>query len=445
MKRVIYILIAFLGFSGALIGQESNILNSLDNVPQGYEFNPAKKSPYKWYMGIPALSSIGIDYTNKNLKYYDFLRVNAYDSLELRKDEFIDNLEDGGSIELAQSIEILRAGLKIDEHQFTFSLGLKNYQKISVSKELFDLALNGNAPFIGKNVTILDNEIDMLSYVEYALGYSTAIDSRWRVGGRVKLLTGLMNVTTKNSYARIFTDPEDYGINISTDFLVHASTPFSHIISDDDSGDQTVDLGGMFGNKGFAVDLGATFQPMPELELGVTVTDLGFINWSHNVKEIRSMKEDANFLYTGFELDDLFEDKKFNEDVLSDLSDSLKNELDIKEYPGESYNTMLRTRFILDGKYRFDKMNSLSAIWNSAIIGNRFRSSFAVNYNFDYDFVGFAVGNTIANNWLFNPGAAFYIRGGAFQFYTVVDSFSSMYLTKMRSMSVKFGFNLVFK
>lgn len=431
-------------FSQDAQAQESNILNSLRGVPQGNQINPAREFKAKWYMGIPVLSSTKFRYKNNDMLYNDVFELNQYDSLTIRNQHFLDQIDDNAGVEFAQSLEIFNAGYRMDKQQFTFNVTAKNYQRIDLSEGLFRLALEGNAAYLGENMNIMDDytKVDICSYLEIGLGYSTAIDDQWRVGGRVKYLIGTFNARTEQTQASIYTDPDDYSLRLNSNFLMNLSSPIG---SDEEFADGDFELGSIFKNSGFGVDLGVTYQWNDKLDLGFSVKDLGFITWNANPRQFRSIKENGEFSFDGFDVNDVITDSKFNEDTFDDFVDDLKEELDIKDMPGKKYTTSLHTEFLLEGQYTFNEYHAVGAYANGLIWDDEFRTSLSTNYIFNYKFLGVSAGNTIGNGHFFNPGAGIYLKGGAFQFYAVFDTFNSLYLTNLKSFSTTIGFNLIFK
>ncbi|MFA8450421.1 MAG: DUF5723 family protein [Bacteroidales bacterium] len=445
-KHIAISIIAFMTFILAgnnSYAQYSDILNTLREVPQGNQMNPSRLSNYRWAMGIPVLSSIQMGYNNQSLRYTGLFKTNENGDLVIRKQSFLNNLDKKAGIALHQKIEILRAQVRYDKHQFTFGVSLNNTQSLFLSEGIFHLALEGNAPYIGKDLNLLDNnsKLDVTSYMEYALGYSTSVNDKLRVGGRLKYLVGIANMHSVRTNASLYTAEDDYSLRLRTDILAYSSYSRK-----DPNGTEfgNFSVGDCFKNNGFAIDLGASYKLNDKIDLGLSILDWGFISWGLDPVMHKSKKDNAQYIFNGFDMEEIIIDNKFNAETVDDFLESLTDELEVTDTLTSAYTTHIPTRFALDGSYKFNEKHSLYSYWNSTIYDNSSFHSFSVNYKFNYKFLGVAVGNTINSNHFFNPGVGLYVNGGCFQFYCVIDHMNSTYLSNVRNVNATIGFNLVF-
>lgn len=102
--------------------------------------------------------------------------------------------------------------------------------------------------------------INATNYTEYGLGVNRAFSDKLRIGAKLKLLSGVLNVNTLENNLSITTNKENFGLNIAGGFKVGTSNIAQFI---DSTGGNPQDIVGNlfnFKNFGLGVDLGATYD-----------------------------------------------------------------------------------------------------------------------------------------------------------------------------------------
>jgi outer membrane protein OmpA-like peptidoglycan-associated protein len=128
--------------------------------------------------------------------------------------------------------------------------------------------------------------------------------------------------------------------------------------------------------NGFAVDLGATYQLLPEVKLSASLLDFGFIHWNKNVGAVKKVND---WKYTGVEYDFTSDN---NGDYFDKYQDSFDEAFEIDDI--NAYNSFLVPKLNLGGEYSFfeDKLGAglLSrtfflprSVWEELVITANYR------------------------------------------------------------------------
>ena len=170
---------------------------------------------------------------------------------------------------------------------------------VDYRKGLAELIWRGNAPFIGQTVDIGTN-LQIAGYHELGLTGSYKIKAL-TVGIGLKYMTGVGDISTENSDASLFTDPDIYQLTLNSDFRANTSSflDFNGINDFETNFDlNDFGFGNMFSaNSGFALDLGVDID-LGNLKVAASIVDLGSINWTENVRNYTSS---GSFEYDGLD------------------------------------------------------------------------------------------------------------------------------------------------
>lgn len=164
--------------------------------------------------------------------------------------------------------------------------------------ELFDFAKNGTSG----NFANLGLSAD--SYIETGFSYSFPVVDKLYVGVRGKFLVGA---------ARAAFDFDEFSANMAADrwyayaigrMEISGVTPDTKyaddhtLVYDMEEMDEEVNMPAGYG---FGVYIGATYDLLPELQLSMSVNDLGLMSWSKKRTSIGQLDRDIEF--TGVEID----------------------------------------------------------------------------------------------------------------------------------------------
>ena len=122
-------------------------------------------------------------------------------------------------------ISLLALGYKRDEYYYNFSVTEKLNLPLTLSRDLFNLAWNGNTPFEGDEASSRGTALYFTHYREYAFGISKKVDETTFLGLKAKVLFGKFNISTPKAHMGLSTDPNSFDLDLQSDILLNLSAP----------------------------------------------------------------------------------------------------------------------------------------------------------------------------------------------------------------------------
>ena len=357
--------------------------------PYQLRTNPATVLPYESVMSI-LVGNTNLNIQNTTLRYDNFFDFDAQGRPEtVNLPKLANSLKKNNFIGVDFDLSFFYFGRKLKHGFLTYEHIIRAQADMSYNKDLFSFAAFGNSAFVGQdNPLDMDLKLNGTLFQEFALGYQWSLSDNLSLGGRAKLLFGVLNANTKTCDVRLFTDPDTYALRLYEDVLVHTSLPSTFTYRDGVLG-----TGGGFGmsdlfhNPGFGIDLGAEYRFDEKFSAVAAIRDLGFIRWGFNNLRFQSDIQDAgqfydngSFLFNGLEISQLqqiFSDEQYKEAFL----DSLQQYFHVGIDEGEKYTTLLNTNLMLRGNYDLDANNRFSAQVQGRFYGSGFRPALTFAYN----------------------------------------------------------------
>ena len=364
MRKYIKFICTFVTLSLGLplFAQLSNTLYFNDYNPRQHWLNPAFRPEGKFYIGMPAISTIAIGGGNSRLTFDDVIQNTTING-EKKTVLFFDKNAPAGSYEnflkkmkynerifASARIHLIDFGFRIKEKGYaTFGLSNRIESMVVVPDEIFGLVFKGM-----ENETY-DWNMDKLSadaslFTELALGYSHRINDKLEVGGKFKYLLGHGNIHTKLKDVTVTSGPDEWVIN--GEGSIHAAVPCMTIRTTDEGRIDGVE----FDEKnilalinaqghGIAFDLGGVYYPLPELKVSASIVDLGFIRWS---KSLSQVDKKGDFSFEGISYD-------INDDTTDyfDPYEDMLEEMFVKNEKPSAYTTGLKTQIHLAAEWAF--------------------------------------------------------------------------------------------
>lgn len=365
-KSSLYRLFATFSFCGLCATASAQLSNTLffDKYnPRQQWTNPAEQPVGKFYIGFPALSTIGVTAGNSDLVFTDVIK-NIYRDGRNQSVLFCDKDANGTTdfLKAFNGNERVFAAYRLNLIDFGFRLREKNYVTFAISNRMetvakvpgafADFALSGMQDGRVYDFDANDLSVNSTLFTEFAVGFSRKVNEQLTVGGKLKFLYGHANIKTDFKDIQI-TGSEDMWC-IKGDASVHGAVPGLKIIDDENGKIDSVDFDDdnmstsdyiKPQGKGFAVDLGATYQLLPQLKLSASVVDLGFIHWTKNLLEVDKTKD---FFYDGVDYD-INDDST---DYWQPYQDVLENMCSDNKNP-DSYWSMLTAKIYAGAEYSF--------------------------------------------------------------------------------------------
>ena len=357
--------------------------------PYQINANPATDLPYQSVMSL-VIGNIDLNVQNTTLRYdnlFEFDAQNRPSIINLR--QFANSLKESNYFGLNANWDLFTLYKRFDKNLWTFNWGIKVQGDAKYSDGLFKLLGYGNSAFVGDDNPVKVNmDFNMMAYQEWSVGYQMNVTEQLSVGGRAKLLFGVVDVKTDVFNAELYTDADTYALRLKENVAMKAAMP--NVVYVDESGklmgDGPFSMGELFRNPGFGVDLAAEYRFDEEFSAVAAIHDLGFIHWGKNNIIMTSQLNDAgqfydngSFLFSGLDWEQIqliSSDEWYREQFL----DTLPQYFQLEFATLQKYNTVLNTNLLLRGNYDFDDHNRISAQVQGCFLGSGFRPALTLAY-----------------------------------------------------------------
>jgi len=426
----------------SLNAQQVNTMYFLENVPTRHILNPAFQPTSEFYISLPVLGHMQFGFWNNSLTFGDAVRVDAngnplffLDAARGRGyiDKFYGRLRSTTVFDANLQTQLLGFGFRTEPSYWTFGLSARTDGRVGVPKDLFSLGLHGT-PYDPNGLDFNLNRLGVSSsaFFEAALGHSRELNDRWTVGGKLKFLYGIANVSMRNNNLNLHTGMEHWtlsgrgNLNMSLPFTVDWDAENDSIILGDTSFDSNwlrpAGLGG-------AIDLGATFRATDALTLSFAVTDLGFIRW--NGGNLRNVNFDINHRFDGVDLVDGadFGDEDWFTTVLETLGNEFLEALDLENHKQRAYNTFLSPIMNIGAEYGFFDHRLSVGLLSRTMLHNRRayqELTTAVTYR-PINWFNASVSYSVLNGRWSTIGAGIGIRTGVVNWHLSADYIPFVY------------------
>ena len=362
--------ITLIPMSGQDIG-----LSMMNNLWQTNTLNPSKMTDRKFVFSLPGFSaSVG----TSGLTYDKITSLNPEGKTVIVADDLIDRLKNKNTVWVNTNLETFHLAFGLDRWQVSVGHAFKTNSSITFPKELAQVALQGNAQFIGQTVNIAP-EFNTSTYGEWSVGTAINYD-RFTLGARIKLLGGISNFSSGNALASIHTEEDGvYELTLASDYTINSAGLIDVSGLEGNDGDldiSTTDidfLDALFGqNKGIAIDLGATFRVTDKLEFSGSILDLGKINWKENAEVYSS---NGTYKYKGLDLLNLVESEDAN---FEQIGDTLSEIFQFSK-ENKNYSTNLTWRSYWTVSYQVSENFRLGGLIHTRGLKGNFDPTFAIS------------------------------------------------------------------
>jgi hypothetical protein len=346
LSFVFFLLSFHLSFAQQELG-----LHFMDGLWQRQKTNPAFAKGDQLVIGLPSL------YSNLGLpgSYNELVYRTEDDRKLIDGDRLIELSGEDNNILIHREIETFSVGVPIGEYFLSVSHAGKEYKYWNYSKQTLELLWQGNAAFVGQTVP-LEADMHVTYYHEFALGLSRDFGNV-RVGTRVKALTGGGDISTERTGLSLYTDDDIYQLSLNSDYRMNTAgrlrvdtlqkAKFSvapYRVQD-----------AFLNNPGWAIDLGVDWKVNEQLNLSLSVLDIGQIRWKDNVNNLSS---NESIQYEGLIFNNLLRLDSLNfEQVLDTIEQVFTLDSD-----QESYTTRLPVKFYLGASYQLNEKWRLNAL-----------------------------------------------------------------------------------
>jgi hypothetical protein len=432
-KKTIYCLALFFCWFTSN-GQSELNLPYLNSVYQASYSNPAAKPMHKFSLGLPGISSLYFGVTNTAFKYYDIERVK--DTLNLNK--IVHAAKKNNYIYTGVNTDLFHLRFQVKANYFlSFHVREMVDFRFAYPKDMAKFLIEGNGKYIGQTLDLSGLRLESTHYREYAVGFLKTNDKGpFTFGGRFKFLQGMSNVNMKYKDLKLTTDGDMYDLSSKPNGVLNTSIPFD-IDSDsvDVDGNFINDYMTNFSNKGFAIDLGASYQYNEKLSFSAAMNNIGYIKWKQNARNYRIK---GNSSFSGIDLIEL----EYEYDDAEDYLDSLSKDFNYYE-TSDSYTKWLTPQLYLTANYNlFEQTDLYATIYMEKYQTLRPAFTVAVSQK-AARFLQAVVSYTYQYNNFSNLGAALVLKPGPVQFYIATDNLLALDYLGAKHANIRFGINIV--
>ncbi|MFZ1749375.1 MAG: DUF5723 family protein, partial [Saprospiraceae bacterium] len=342
MHRNYIIIFALVFLKSIVLAQDISLLHLRGHMP-GIFLNPGLKLDKKFNLSLGAIdANIGTDGPSID----EMTSKNAAGKRIIDIQKLNDGLDPHHNIWVGTNIQTISMSFNLGGWVLMGGHGHRTTANIKYPKGLIEIASQGNAAFVGQNVQI-GPSIDLLSYNELCLGLQKT-QGKFTVGAKGKLLFGTAGATTERSDITILTDDEYYQLTLTNNYTIRSSSFLKYNSLDSITADlPTFTFDNLFyNNRGFAFDLGVSFQITDDLTLSASALDIGSIDWDFTPRKYIS---NGTFVFEGLDIQDFIDGN--SEEI---FKDSLLGLIKVQSSL-ENFNTPLNPTFSLGASYQLGK------------------------------------------------------------------------------------------
>lgn len=325
----------------SLSAQQVNTLYFLESAPMRHMINPAFQPVSRVYVGISPLSYTGFNLTN-NLAMSDLIYkkdgktiTGLYpgESEALRK-----KMGNAINSKIDLQMDLLNVGVRIKDNGYLYiSLNERVNALGAISSDIVDMLTAGGSKE-GQTLDLNYTQMQATVYTELMGGYSHRINDQWTVGGKLHFLYANAYAGLKTDQFTINTTMQQMEANVKGNLYLAGG-----FIPEVTGGQSVKDIVNAISDNvkngnwqafvkaagyGGAIDLGATYKPIKNLQISLAVTDLGFICWNGSKRGISGNKKYEGTTYTFDQI------KQFDAQQVVDTITSFFNDL---------YESVIRT------------------------------------------------------------------------------------------------------
>ena len=417
--------------AATLSAQTEQLFHLTRRSPQVVWTNPAMFSPYKTSLGSSSYGSIA----SNSFSLADFADRVPGEGYTISASNVVDDLNGNQYLTVDEHFGLL---LNIAREKYQWGLSFRAVQSnfALVPEETVLLLANGNGQFIGESVNIAP-DFAISYYNEFAAHGAYKIGNL-SLGARARLIIGGVNSSTERNTIELFTNPEYYQLEFTTDYSINTTGLVTYDPATGNFGISDSPFEDFINNNnGFAFDLGATYE-VGKLFLAASATNIGSIRWDGGRSQ--TFETQGTFVYEGLAFDEFEDEESFGE-----LVDSLGGILEFQTSDA-NYVTALPSRYY--GSARYD----INDKWSTGFLlyGEQRRGQFipgatlAVNRHFGETFtLGTSLG--LRNGSYGNVGLNVDVKLWILHGFLVTDNILGLVNpTGFSTANIRFGANLVF-
>ncbi|MDR0955467.1 MAG: DUF5723 family protein [Rikenellaceae bacterium] len=257
-------------------------------------------APQRGYFNIPGLGGLNINQTgNITLDDIFYSRggklVTLLDS-SVSSTEALANLKKMNTIGNDIRVNLIGFGqyTRNQKNFWSFDLNLRTTADLSLPYSLFEFLKTG------KDSTIKDLGVAAANYLEAGFNYSLPLmNDKLYIGVRGKFLAGMARTRFNYDQVDISFHEDMWRMAASGQFDISAAGAGTDDLTHSSDGTYKIEDLDLKLNQpagyGLAIDLGATYDILPDLQASLAVNDIGFINWDKKMSSTGLSTEQMEF------------------------------------------------------------------------------------------------------------------------------------------------------
>jgi len=435
MKKFILVIVSIITFNLSAQDSHTGYYSNAFILSSGS--NPAAFPEANMVIGVPGLSNVsyGLQWP---LSLNEVFEKGADDSLRVNFPSVISNMGEQDAFYLDGRHQILHFGLKIGRNKNVFAYfgdEIVTDFSLRVSGNLIDYFSTGNANFLNRQMNFDDERFEVSVYNSFYVGAAVNVNEKLNVGARLKAITGMTNVNTKQLHLGFYTDSTSipaFETSLQADVLLQTSG--MGLISD------SLDFNPLL-NTGFAFDFGATYKYNEQLEFSFALNDIGRINWADENNEYYTTDGQVEYIIEG-----LTQSSSGSEDLeaqIEEITDSLLTTMELVK-SSTSYTTTLNSNLFLGARYQWNEKHSFSMLFHSRKNFIQRFNVYTLGYQYQMSESLQCLGSYQNFNGISNVGAGVVWSPGPLQFHLIFDNMLIADVFDAKNLSVQMGLSFHF-
>lgn len=249
----------------------------------------------------------GASFINQgNFEIADVITLNANNDPRVDFQNFYEASKQRNYIRQDLTVPLLFAMVPFKKGYASFYYNEHLVANSLIHQDAIAFLTNGNIPEEYRNYKSEEIKLAGIAYREFAFGYGKPVNDFLNAGIRAKILFGVAQADSKDWRYGVVTSPDNRMVTLSAEGTARMTIPLplklraNKSIHSVDSENAVTNYLGAYGNPGFAVDLGFSYQKTERHFFSVALRDLGFIRIRSNSFEL-DQKESFDFI--GFDLE----------------------------------------------------------------------------------------------------------------------------------------------
>lgn len=426
--------IALMSVTLALKAQNSLAFYHLGEATfQGNYLNPSFVPKGKWFVGLPALSAIHVNYNNK-FNYSDVF-VRGQRETFINQETFLASLQRENMVSVSASAGLFHLAYK---HGSGVTFSVYGNERVETDflfpKSLVEFVVNGNAVLLDDVLKIGHTRLAASYFREIGMGLAIPVIKKHLIGGiHLKYLQGFLNASTPRDFtADIITNSTNYGVKL---YMHHATLQSSgrNILKNKE---EWLPLLMSTKNHGMALDAGFNWNVNRRNNLAVSLLDLGYIHWENDVEN--HTIGDTTMNYHGINLRDPDNlEQAFQDSLINKFKDKYR----VNHHP---YTTFLSSKLYSSWTYHLAASSDLIGTVGVRYLHGRTKWLFGAGYRYTAGRYLTGTMNVIRlPQQGFNLGAALATKAGPVQLYLAMDQLINFDITKMQVVDLRMGINFI--